>query len=74
MAAPGLDTKSPKNTLTFCNRVTMETRVQLHQGRVDVSRKRESRWGEGGCTIRSAVPKNWGGGDELLHLDLQRCV
>lgn len=44
VTAPALDTKSPKNTLRFCNRVTMETHVQLHQGGVDVSRKRESRW------------------------------
>lgn len=60
VTAPALNTKSPKNTLTFCNRVTMETRVQLHQGGMGVSRKRETRVGGREvwrCTMRSAVPK-----------------
>lgn len=70
MTAPALDTKSPKNTLTFCNRVTMETCVQLQQGGVGVSRKRESRrvgGGTGGTGVRlemhneECCSKNWVG-------------
>lgn len=39
MTGSSLNTKSPKNALTFCNIVTMETWLLLHPGGVGVSRK-----------------------------------